>query len=138
MGTVDPTFSTNNFNKPKVLSTMETYVNNMIMLLVGKPGFYPSIPTIGMEIQKYLYMFIDDINTNNIKSTLASQCSDFLPQVQDGDFDVIKTEYKNRPMLIFQLPVIDDTKRHSVSIGITTDEYGKLMYNFVENRGQVI
>ena len=53
---LNPTFSVNNYNKPKVLTELESYVNDVLMLLFGKPGFYPSIPTIGMDIKQYLYM----------------------------------------------------------------------------------
>lgn len=138
MGKVNPTFSTNEFNKSKVLSPMESYVNDILMLLFGKPGFYPSIPTIGMNIQKYFYMFIDEINTEEIKSELVYQCKDFFSSVKNGEFEVLKTEYKGRPLLVFVLPTIDDVKTHSVTIGVTVDEYGKFMYNFVENMTQMI
>ena len=70
MGVIDPTFSVNNFNKLKNLSRVQTTVSNMLMLLYGKPGFFPSIPSIGMDIKRYLYMFSDEINTNEIKNEL--------------------------------------------------------------------
>lgn len=138
MSGVNPTFSTNEFNEPKILTPMESYVNDILMLLFGKPGFYPSIPTLGMDIQKYFFMFMDEINTEEIKLDLVNQCSDFFPSVQKGEFEVIKSEYKGQPLLLFILPTIDDVKAHSVTIGVTVDEYGKFMYNFVENMTQVI
>ena len=138
MGTIDPTFSVNNFNKPKNLTELETKVHNILMLLYGKPGFYPSIPSIGMDIKKYLYMFTDEINTEQIKNELARQCAEFIPDVQTGDFEVVKTTFKDQNLLIFQLPVIDDTNKHSVTIGITLNDQGELIYKFVENKTQSI
>lgn len=129
---IDPTFSINDYNKPKMLTNLETYVNNILMLLFGKPGFYPSIPSIGMDIQQYLYKFEDEINVEDIKNTLAQQCSDFLPEINNGDFDVMKTVYKNNVLLIFKLPLIDDNKSHDVAVGVTTNTKGELVYNFVE------
>ena len=61
MANIDPTFGLNNFNQTKVLSETETLVNNILMVLFGKPGFYPSIPALGMNIGQYLYNFADDI-----------------------------------------------------------------------------
>jgi len=133
---VDPTFGVDNFNRPKVLSETETYVNNIMMLLLGRKGFYPSIPSIGMNIKDTLYEFFNDINTEEIKNELVRQCSDFLPEVNSGDFDVRKTMYKGKPLLVFSLPVIDDTNRNSVSLGITTNKYGELVYDFVEGKEQ--
>jgi hypothetical protein len=44
--------------------------------------------------------------------------------------------YKGNPLLVFSLPVIDDTNRNSVSLGITTNKYGELVYDFVEGKEQ--
>ena len=76
MGTVDPVYGVNNFNRSKVLTETETKVSNMLMILFGKPGFYPSIPSLGMDINQYLYKFEDEINVEEIKSKLISQCRD--------------------------------------------------------------
>ena len=135
---LNPTFSVNNYNKPKVLTELESYVNDVLMLLFGKPGFYPSIPTIGMDIKQYLYMFEDDINTEEIKTKLATQCNEFLPELSTGEFDVFKTVYNERSMLIFKLPIISDTNKNSAALGITTNEKGELIYNFVETEEQML
>lgn len=138
MSSLDPTFSVNDFNKPKVLTSMETYVNNILMLLFGKPGFYPSLPTIGMDISQYLYRFEGEVNTEEIKIQLATQCSEFLPEIQNDNFDVVKTVFNDRLLLIFRLPIIDDTQEYSVSLGVTTNTRGEMIYKFVENKTQVI
>lgn len=130
---IDPTFAVNDYNKPKMLSNMETYVNNIMMLLFGKPGFYPTIPSIGMDIQQYLYKFEDEINTEEIKNKLSIQCKDFLPEIQNGDFDISKTLYNGRILLIFKLPPINDTNNNDVIIGVTTNSRGEVVYNFVES-----
>ena len=135
---LNPTFSVNNYNKPKVLTELESYVNDVLMLLFGKPGFYPSIPTIGMDIKQYLYMFEDDINTEEIKTKLATQCKEFLPELSTGEFDVFKTVYNERSMLIFKLPIVSDTNKNSAALGITTNEKGELIYNFVETEEQML
>lgn len=135
---LNPTFSVNNYNKPKVLTEMESYVNDVLMLLFGKPGFYPSIPRLGMDIKQYLYSFEDDVNVEEIKATLVEQCEEFLPELQTGEMDVIKTEYNGNTLLIFKLPIIGDTNKNSAAIGITTNEKGELIYNFVDSVNQVI
>lgn len=131
---IDPTFAINDYNKPKMLSNMETYVNNVLILLFGRPGFYPSIPSIGMNIQQYLYKFEDEIDTNEIKNKLSLQCSDFLPEIDSGEFDVYKTIYKDKTLLIFKLPIINDTKDCEVAIGVTTNTRGEIIYNFIETK----
>ncbi len=133
MAKVDPTYGVNEFNKTKVLSETETYVNNILTILFGKPGFYPSIPTLGMDISQYLYKFEDEINVDRIKAILANQCSEFLPLVESGDIDIIKTTYMGRSMLIFQLPVIIDKTQIAVALGVTLNAKGQMVYKFQAN-----
>lgn len=135
---LDPTFGVNNFKRPKVLSATQTYVNNLLTILFGKPGFYPSQPNLGMDIEQYLYRYIDDINTSEIKNILINQCADFLPEIESGEFDVLKTSYNGRPLLLFKLPIIIDGKTLAMALGITVNEKGEMIYNFVEDKNNII
>ena len=132
---VDPAFGLNEYGKPKMLSEDQTMVNNFLLLLLGKPGFYPSIPTIGIDIEQYLYTFIDDINIDDIKAKIAVQCSDFLPAIREGNFDIQKTIMKDRVLLVFVLPTI--SKKQSL-LGVTTDGSGKVIFRFVEGKNQIL
>lgn len=134
----DPTFGVNNFERPKVLSVTQTYVNNLLTILLGKPGFYPSQPELGMDIEQYLYKYIDDINTTEIKAKLINQCTDFLPEIESGEFDVYKSTHNGRPMLLFKLPIIIDGKSLAMALGITINAKGEMIYNFVEDKNQYV
>lgn len=136
---VDPVYGVDDFHKPKVRSEMETYANNVLLILFTVPGTYPSLPAFGMNVQKYLYEFEDEINTDRIKAELVFQCDEFLPEISSGELDVYLVHYKDQPMLIFQLPVIDDSDDRVLVLGVKLNEHGELVYNFVEgNRTQMI
>lgn len=130
---VDPVYGLNSFKKGKVLNESETLVKNIMTVLLGKPGFYPSLPTLGMNIGEKLYLFEDEINPEEIKNVLASQCKDFIPYIKSGDIDVGVTTYKGRTMLLFSLPVIIQEKKVSISLGITLNEKGQIVYQFTAN-----
>ena len=134
MGEIDPSFGIDDFNRPKMLSKRETYKNNVLTLLFGKPGFFPSIPSIGMDIRQYLYQFEDEINIPGLKGKLAAQCADFLPEIQSGELDIVKTTYQNRTLLIFQLPVIDDTNEFHLTLGVTTNARDQIIYKFIDSK----
>lgn len=133
MGLVDPVYGVNNFNRAKVLSETETYANNILMILFGKPGFYPSIPSLGMDINQYLYMFEDEIDVNAIKTKLASQCRELLIKFEDETLDVYTTTYNERSMLVFHLPTIIDNNTSGLILGVTLNEKGEMVYNFVNS-----
>lgn len=129
-GTRDPVYGLDNFEKTKILSESQTIVNNFLILLYGKPGFYPSVPLLGLDIQQYLYNFTDDIDTDQIKAAVAYQCPRFVKHVQDGTFDVVKTFYKDQPMLIFVLPAIVAEKEKRIIVGVSVNLKGEMIFNF--------
>lgn len=131
---VDPMFGLNSFNKPNVLSEIDTEVHNILALLFGKPGFYPSIPKLGMNIEQYLYKFEDEIDPQMILAELASQCRDFLPEIQSGDIDVRWVTSNGNRYLLFILPVILSERSTTITLGITKDDNtGEIRFNFIES-----
>ncbi len=135
---INPTFSINDFDRPKTLSTLESFVTDILMILFGKPGCYPSIPSLGMDISQYVYKFDNEISTEDIKVELAKQCEDFSESIDTGNLDVVSTIYRGNVMLIIILPIITDSQQVQLSLGITTNKRGELIYNFVENEIQKI
>ena len=91
-----------------------------------------------MDISQYLYSFEDTFDTTLVKAILAAQCSDFVPQITDGSFDVIKARYKEQPLIVFKLPTIISNTKSELVLGVTMDKYGALQFNFVFNKQQYI
>ena len=72
----DVLMDTDSTYKPKVISTFEMCVNTIITLLYMKPGQYPSIPELGIDIESYLHEYADDPNIpSEIKNKLTDQCN---------------------------------------------------------------
>lgn len=129
----DPTFEVDDYDLLKTLSPTETYVRNLLVLLFGRPGFMPSMPNLGMDISQYFYKFEDEINTEQIKSKLANQCDEYLPELQTGEIDIYQRVRNNRMVLVFKLPVIIDDKNIAVALGVTTNARGELVYQYTVN-----
>lgn len=135
---VDPTFAVNDYNKPLMLTEQQTLANNFLALLLGKPGFFPSIPSLGINISQYLYRFEDELDIDGLKSRIAMQCTDFIPSINEGNFDIKKTTMNGRTLLIFQLPMVGDTNEYELALGVTTNSSGEVIYRFVENKKQIL
>lgn len=72
----DVLMDTDSMYKPKVISSFEMCVNIILTLLMMKPGQYPSIPELGINIESYLHEYADDPNIPIIiKDKLMDQCS---------------------------------------------------------------
>jgi len=135
---VDPTFGINAFNRTKILTEKETLVNNFLCLLFATPGFYPSIPSLGFDIKRYMNMFESDIDPELMKAEVVEMCSDFIPEVNDGSFDIMIDHYGDKPFIVFILPTIDDGKEITLALGVTVNANGEFLYKFIENKYQTI
>ena len=51
----DVLLDTDSMYKPKVISSFEMIVNSILTILFMKPGQYPSIPELGINIESYLF-----------------------------------------------------------------------------------
>lgn len=72
----DVLMDTDAVGKPKVISSFELCINSILTLLLMKPGQYPSIPELGIDVEQYLHEYSDDDQiTQNIQSALDDQCN---------------------------------------------------------------
>lgn len=134
----DPTLGVNNFNETKILSPSETIVRNILLILLGKPGFYPSQPALGMNIEQYLYKFTDEINTEEIKMMLIDQCHDLLDLINEEELSVVSTKLNGRNALIFNLPIIIDDKAMKMALGVSINSKGEFIYDWRSDVHQFI
>lgn len=72
----DVLLDTDSMYKPKIISSFQTCINSILTLLFMKPGQYPSIPELGIDIESYLHEYADDPTIPmKIKSDLMDQCN---------------------------------------------------------------
>lgn len=135
---VDPTFEVDDYNRGKILNESQTIAYNILTLLFAKPGFYPSIPSLGLDIESYFYRFSDEDLVNEIKSKLVAQCSDFLPSVDEESLQIQKAEYNGQPLLVFIIPTIIFDKKNELVVGISVAETGQMQFNFTFNKQQYL
>lgn len=131
MAGVEPSFGMNAFNQPKYKNETETIANAFLNLLFGRPGYFPSIPNLGLNIQNILYSFWDETDPDTIKASIVAQCSAFKPYVDDGSLDVVKSSYRNQPLLLIVVPVQIKNEVERLAIGISQDSTGNVLYNYI-------
>jgi len=116
--------------KPKVVSSFELAVNAVLTLLMMKPGQYPSIPELGMDISQYLFEYSDDKSLpGKLKAKLNEQCnrlditgievSFVFDRLQDGT-DVLVVQIMGNDRLCYGL------QTNRVLIGISYDKLNQI------------
>lgn len=59
----DVTLGVDAAHKPNVISSFEMCINAILTLLFMKPGQYPSIPELGIDIESYMHEYSDNPTT---------------------------------------------------------------------------
>lgn len=126
---IDPGFGMNSFNTPKFYNESVTTAKNIVTILEGRPGFFPSMPDLGMDIKRaLLYKDIDEIDTDVIKAELVRQCDVFITNIRNGTFDVQKVLYQDKPLLIFIIPVTIERAAQRLAVGVMLNSKGETIY----------
>lgn len=127
----EPAFGLDSFRKPLVYEDWQVVAQSIIIVLFGRPGFYPSIPQLGVHIQDLMYEKIDDIDIDNLRGILAHQLEVFSDIIQSDDMKIaIKNTTGGNPVLIIALPIYTGDERSAVAVTITATEDGGIQYNY--------
>lgn len=133
----DAAFGVDAFGKPRIISEAELIKNVVMFVLFAKPGQYPSIPTIGLDIQTLLYSFYDEIDNDDLRDKIISQCGALNVYFTRGNITVRKLIYRGKPSLMIHIEGTEslpdgynntDTP-NKYQIGITFDELNQMIYN---------
>lgn len=121
---------TDSMGKPKVISSFELGVNSILTLLFMKPGQYPSIPDLGIDIESYLFEYADDPHVPSaIKEKLTDQCNrlemvgfdiDVRLDKTDEGYDAVIVEVTGTERLGY------GSESNHIIIGISYDKLNRL------------
>lgn len=126
----DALLDTDEFSKPKVVSTFQLCVNAILTLLFMKPGQYPSIPDLGIDIESYLHEYADDKTIpRKILDELNDQCNRL--QITGITYDVyFDKTYDGTNALVVNIKATDrlayGSESNNVIIGISYDKLNRL------------
>lgn len=126
----DVLMDTDSMYKPKIISTFEMCVNSILLLLKMKPGQYPSIPELGIDIESYLHEYTDD---DKIPLTLQSKLYEQMNRLEitgiDVDIYFDKTSDGHGVMVVKVTGtdrLVYGVDKPTVIIGITYDQLNQL------------
>lgn len=145
----DTTFELDDFGRPRLRSPGELLKNVLLTVLFYKPGQYPSIPTLGLNIGQMLLTFFDEIKEEELKDLIVSQCGALGVFFNSGQILIRKIRYRGKPSLmihvetasddLFQKDRVDSNLAPEDSprflIGITFDELNEMIYNISDGGG---
>ena len=126
----DVALDTDDMYKPRVKSSFELCVDSILTLLYMKPGQYPSIPELGIDIESYLHEYAGDPKIPaEIKNKLYKQCNRiemagitvdvYFDKTSEG-MDALVIDIKGNEYLSY------GQKSEHILIGITYDKLNRI------------
>lgn len=126
-------FGSDNFSEPLQLSRQESLAQIFLNLFLLRPGSYPSMPHLGIDVMRYMYRNDADNIQEEIKEQLLTQCSELISEVSLGDIRVIITDAINgEGILLIVIPLeIDIQEGNLLVYGFQVDKTRQqLLYNY--------
>lgn len=110
-------FCLNGFGKQKVLTEAESSYRQILLLLLLRPGDYPSIPDMGIDISREVrYKNMDYALGNGLKEKIVNQIRRFAPQVDMIDLNIWCSRYKGEYYIILDFEL---EAERTISIAMT-------------------
>lgn len=132
----DALFELDEFSRPKLISPSEMIKNIIMFILFSKPGSYPSLPEIGLDIQSYLYEFYDVLNVYELRQNIINQCSLLEFYFNNNNIDIIKHKNNGVPSLKINMDYVvnssNGNQSKSFHIGISYDKLKNMIYTITE------
>ena len=131
-GFYEPAFGLDKFRKPLVYEDWEVVAQSIIIVLFGRPGFYPSIPRLGIHIQDYMNERLDMIDTDELRGKLMYQLSIISDLIQTDDIKIVtkKLVGYNSPALIIFIPIYKGEDKNNIAVSIVQSSKDSVRYNY--------
>ena len=127
---VDVTFEMDDFNRPKLLNSSEMMKNIAMFIMYSKKGQIPSLPSVGLNIEKYLYEDYENLDISELEQNMEDQCSALnnfftrngkIEKLYENDIPSLKISLNYNPS--------EQTKRpyQDYQLGLSYDELIKIV-----------
>lgn len=126
----DMVFGLDSFQKPKVLSDVESVAQYILNILVWKPGNLPGLPHIGVNIQEMLYTYVDDFQPEVLKTKIEDQCNELMPHLLSSNIVLAPVEYDGKEFFVLIIPVVVDGTEHNISYAFFKDSNNQFSFGY--------
>lgn len=132
MGVKEVGYGVDDFNRPKVLSQSESLKQIVMNVLTCKPGNLPSLPEIGVDINKYVqYSVIEDLDIPGLQTLIQSQLATVLSGDEVGDVVVFTPELDGKKIIVISIPITpageEQTGENAIVAGFSLSEKKELL-----------
>ena len=116
-------FSLNNFNEQKIYTRAMAYAHKIKNLLFMRPGDFPSMPEMGINIQSIRYQSLDDLVAGELREKLSDQITKYIMSLPVENIEVSAMKANGDYFLILKF---------------TLTETEQIVYAVQQSKGQLV
>lgn len=123
-------FKLNGFGRQKVFTEAEAYARQLVTLLFMRPGDFPSIPKLGINITKEVrYKNMDYVTGGALKEKIMEQIRTYADQIDVVDLSIDSVKYKGQYYVLFNFQL---QAEKTITIAMTKNKISSLFDYRVE------
>ena len=126
----DVGYGLDDFQRMKVYSESESIARYILTILLTRPGNYPGLPHIGLNVKQLLYDDLNEFNATSLKERIYDQCSALLPHIVGDDVYAGLIEYNGTTFLLIRVSVEVNSKMQKINYAFYQDELRELKFDF--------
>lgn len=135
----DVGFIKDDFQKSTIYNRTDSLIKYILTVLTSKPGNFPTMPTIGVDISKYVKNSMETLDTELLKGLICSNCEDLLPYITNDNVYVGVIEDPDKgSVLLIKIPLSVDAETQQseadVYYAFYREELNNLKFSFAIDR----
>lgn len=129
--------SLNNFKEQKTYSGAIGKAKDIQNLLFMKPGDFPSVPDMGINISSIRYKDIDSLSSGDLREKIRSQINKYITAVPLENIVISKAKINNTYVLFIDITLYADNQALDLTYGIQQQGENNIVnfqLNITENK----
>lgn len=132
-------FDKDDFQKSRIYNEADSLVKYILFVLMAKPGNLPTMPSVGVDISKYVKNSMETLDAEMLKGLICSNCEDLIPYItNDNVFVGVVNDSEGRAVLLIKIPLSIDVEseqtQSDVYYAFYRDELNNLKFSFSVDR----
>lgn len=131
--TTELDFSLDNFNEQKVYTGALALAHHIKNLLFMRPGDYPTIPEMGINIQSYRFKALDLLLSGSLKEHISRQISAYITNISVDNIQIDTSLWKGDYYLIITIVLVETETKVIYAVQQTKGEIINFNFKLYDN-----
>ena len=123
-------YGLDDFQRMKVYTEAESIARYILNILLMRPGNYPGLPHIGLNVRQLLYDNLETFDATALKEQIYTQCGEIMPNIISNEIFAGVIEYNGITFLLIRIPVEVDSTSKVINYAFYENDLREIKFDF--------